>query len=235
VVILSYRGTEPATLGNWLADADVGSASLMLGAEALGVHAGFYRNVRATLWAVNNELRLALRGRSLSHPEKELDHPMQALYVTGHSLGGAMAVLFSLSLAGNVDQRAIAEKLRAVYTFGQPLTVGEPLPEAARAIGRKLFRHVNPRDPVPALPPVAWGRFAHFGHEYRFANGAWNVSDKPVVQLKGVREIPLSLLAFFATAKHRTASRYSMQEHGPHLYIAALRPSGRVTEFGDQG
>lgn len=38
-----------------------------------------------------------------------------------------------------------------------------------------------------------------------------------------------------ATAKHRNASRYSMKEHGPHHYIAALRPSGRVTEFGDQG
>jgi len=234
VVILSYRGTEPATLGNWLADADIGSASLALGGELLGVHAGFYRNLRATQWGVVNELRSALRGRSLSDPEKELDHPMEALYVTGHSLGGAMAVLFALSLAGDVEQRAIAQTLRAVYTFGQPLTVGEPLPEAARALARKVFRHVNARDPVPALPPLAWGQFAHFGHEYRFANGEWKASEKPVAQLKGVREIPLSLLAFFATAKHRNASRYSMKEHGPHLYVAALRPKGRVTEFGDR-
>jgi hypothetical protein len=234
LVILSYRGTEPATLGNWLADADVGSASLVLGGEVLGVHAGFYRNLRATRWGVINELQLALRGRSLSDPEKQLDHPMQALYVTGHSLGGAMAVLFALSLAENAEQRAIAETLRAVYTFGQPLTVGEPLPEVARALARKLFRHVNARDPVPALPPLAWGRFAHFGHEYRCTDGVWKPSEKPVAQLKGVREIPLSLLAFFATAKHRTASRYSMAEHGPHRYIAALRPNGRVTEFGDQ-
>jgi predicted lipase len=235
VVILSYRGTEPATLGNWLADADVGSASLVLGGDALSVHAGFYRNLRATQWGVINELHLALRGRSLADPEKELDHPMQALYVTGHSLGGAMAVLFSLSLAGNAAERVVAEKLRAVYTFGQPLTVGEPLPEVARALGRKVFRHVNARDPVPALPPLAWGRFAHFGHEYRYTDGEWKASDTPVAQLKGVREIPLSLLAFFATAKHRTASRYSMKEHGPQHYIAALRPRGRVTEFGDQG
>ena len=40
VVILCYRGTEPANLGNWLTDADVGSASLTLGGDALVVHAG---------------------------------------------------------------------------------------------------------------------------------------------------------------------------------------------------
>jgi hypothetical protein len=235
VVILGYRGTEPATLGNWLADADIGSASLALGGEVLGVHSGFYRNLRATQWGVINELHLALRGRSLSNPEKDLEYPMQALYVTGHSLGGAMAVLFSISVAGNPEQRAIADKLRAVYTFGQPLTAGEPLPEVARLVAQKVFRHVNDRDPVPGLPPRAWGRFAHFGHEYRFANGEWKASDKPVAQFKGVREIPRSLLAFIATAKRRDTLRYSMTEHGPHQYISALRPKGRVTEFGDQG
>jgi len=234
VVILAYRGTEPANIGNWLADADVGSSSMILGGEMLGVHAGFYRNVRATQWAIINELNLALQGKSMSNPERTLEYPMQVLYVTGHSLGGAMAVLFSLLVAGNAEQRAIAEKLRAVYTFGQPLAAGEPLPEVARAAARKVFRHVSDRDPVPALPPAAWGRFAHFGHEYRCANGEWKASDKPVAQLKGLREIPRSLAAFFATTKRRQASRYTMTEHDPQHYISALRPKGRVTEFGDQ-
>ena len=234
VVILGYRGTEPESLGNWLTDADVGSASLALGGETLVVHSGFYRNVRATQWAIINELHLALRGRSLSNPTKNLKYPMQALYVTGHSLGGAMAALFSLALAGNTEERAIADKLRAVYTFGQPMAVSDPLPEFARTVAQKVFRHVNARDPVPALPPLAWGRFAHFGHEYRFTNGEWKASDKPVAQLKGLSEIPRSLLAFFATAKRRDASRYSMNDHGPQHYISALRPKGQVTEFGDQ-
>jgi hypothetical protein len=234
-VILSYRGSEPQNLGNWLADADVGSASLVLGGEKVGVHSGFYRNMRATQFGVIKELDLALRGRSLSDPDIALDHPMQALYVTGHSLGGAMAALFALSIAANADQRPIADTLRAVYTFGQPMTAGEPLPSVARAVAQRVFRHVNARDPVPALPPLAWGRFAHFGHEYRFANDEWTASDKPVTQLKGIREIPLSFTAFVGTAKLRNASRYSIADHGPHIYISALRPKGRVTEFGDQG
>ena len=234
VVILSYRGTEPESLGNWLTDVDVGSASLAPGGTSLAVHSGFYRNVRATQRAIIDELRLALRGRSLANPRHVLKHPMQALYVTGHSLGGAMASLFSLSLVSNTEEYAIADKLRAVYTFGQPMAAGEPLPEVARSVAQKVFRHVNARDPVPALPPLAWGRFAHFGREYRFDNGRWKESDKPVAQLKGVREIPRSLLAFFATAKRRNAARYSMNDHGPHHYIAALRPEGQATEFGDQ-
>ncbi len=33
-VILCYRGTEPTNLGNWLEDADVGSASMTFGANS---------------------------------------------------------------------------------------------------------------------------------------------------------------------------------------------------------
>jgi len=234
VVILAYRGTEPTNLGNWLADADIGTASLTLGNEAVGVHAGFYRNVRATRAGVIDQLRLALNGKSVSAPDQPLEYPMQDLYVTGHSLGGAMAALFSLTLAASAEHSAIADTLRAVYTFGQPLTAGEPLPEVAHAIARKTFRHVNTGDLVPALPPAAWGRFAHFGREYRYADGAWRESDTPVAQLESVRELPRSLFALFAPEKSREAARYSMSRHAPHHYIEALRPKGRVTEFGDQ-
>jgi hypothetical protein len=234
VVILCYRGTEPANLRNWLGDADVGSESMTLGAQTVSVHSGFHRNVRATRWAVIRELNLALQGRSLLDPEARVELPLQTLYVTGHSLGGAMAVLFSLSLTGAVEDRAIADRLRAVYTFGQPMAVGEPLPAAAREVEQRLFRHVAARDLVPALPAAAWGHFAHFGREYRYADGEWQRAETPVAQLANMREIPRSLLAFFATVKRRGSSRYNMAEHGPHHYISALRPKGRVTEFGDR-
>lgn len=154
--ILCYRGTEPANLGNWLTDADVGSDSITLGGNVLAVHAGMLRNVGSTLRVVLDELNLALQGRSLRDPMQSVERPLEALYVAGHSLGGAMAVLFALCLARTAEHREIAGKLRAIYTFGQPLVTGEPLPEAAREVGRKLYRHVNARDLVPSLPPAAW-------------------------------------------------------------------------------
>jgi hypothetical protein len=234
VAVLCYRGTEPGNLGNWLADADAGSDAMALDADAPGVHAGFYRNVRATRWLVLQELQQALRGRSLLDPSQTVEHPLEALYVTGHSLGGAMAVLFALSLTGTAEHRAITETLRAVYTFGQPMAITEPLPNSARAIATKVFRHVTLRDIVPALPAAAWGRFAHLGQEYRYVNGEWQRAESPTVQLANLRDIPRSLLSFFATGKGRDSSRYTMAQHGPHQYVAALRPRGRVTEFGDR-
>jgi hypothetical protein len=236
-LILCYRGTEPAALSNWIGDADVGSEFFDLvhgGAQPLRVHAGFHRNVRATRWAVLEQLQLALQGKSLADPELQLSHSLEALYVTGHSLGGAMAVLFALMLDSEGADRAIADRLRAVYTFGQPLVIGEPWPPRASQLGQMVFRHVRERDPVPALPPAAWGRLAHIGHEYRYLDGRWDAAAAPTSQWSGIRKLPESLLAFVSSEKRRASMRYSIAEHGPHLYIAALRPQGRVTEFGDQ-
>jgi hypothetical protein len=238
VVILCYRGTEPATLGNWLGDAEVGAESSTLslddGAQMIEVHGGFHRNVRATWSTVLGELTLALQGRSLANPDERVESPLQALYVTGHSLGGAMAVLFALKLVGAREHGALAATLRAVYTFGQPMAVGGALPRVADDLGRRLFRHITSRDLTPALPPAAWGAFTHFGKEYRHTNGEWQRSEVPVAQLIRTRELLRSLLAFFATNRGRPSYPYSIADHGPHHYLSALRPRGRVTEFGDR-
>lgn len=239
VVVLCYRGTEPTTFGNWLGDADVGSDSVTLhgadGSVTVPVHSGFYRNVRATRWDVLRELNDALEGRSLADPRQQLPHRMEALYVTGHSLGGAMALLFALSIAGTPQHAALAATLRAVYTFGQPMALAETSSEIVESLGRRVFRHVAARDLIPSMPPLAWGKFAHVGREYVNTQEGWMPSEHPVVQLSNLREIPRSLLAFFATGKRREALRYTAAEHGPHHYLSALRPRGMLTEFGDEG
>lgn len=222
VAIVCYRGTEPANLGNWIGDTDVGSRTIDAGGAPLSVHAGFYRNVRATRWPILEQLHAAAR-------------TLEAVYVTGHSLGGAMAALFALGLAGHAEHRILGDKLRAVYTYGQPLTVGGPLPDAVASVGRKLFRHVHARDVVPCVPPSAWGHLEHFGHEFHFAEGAWRRRDEVTAQMASFRDLSRSVLAMFAPAKKRAVARYTMHDHGPHHYISALRPPGRITEFGDQG
>lgn len=234
VAILCYRGTEPGNLFNWLGDADARPESMRLDAESPGVHAGFHRNVRSTQLALVGELHRALEGRSLLDPGRSVDHPLEALYVTGHSLGGAMAVLLALSLAGTAEQQAIANRLRAVYTFGQPMALVEPLSEVTQTVGRKLYRYITAHDIIPALPAKPWGSFAHFGHEYRFSAGEWRRAETPTAQLANLLEIPRSLLALFSTRKRADSSRYTLAEHGPHHYIAALRPTDKVTEFGDR-
>ena len=72
VVVVAFRGTEPANLGNWLADADVGGESSALMNDApnsgLRVHAGFHRNLRAVWLGVVEQVALALAGRSVADP-----------------------------------------------------------------------------------------------------------------------------------------------------------------------
>jgi len=233
VLILCYRGTEPTNLANWLGDADVGSHTVDLGGARLRVHSGFYRNVRATRWPILERLRAAARGEALVGGGVKVDHPLEALYITGHSLGGAMAVLFALGLAGNDEHRLVGEKLRAVYTFGQPLTVGGPLSDVAAALGSRVFRHIHARDIVPSLPPRAWGPLEHLGHEFHYADGHWRRRHPAAAQLSNFREIPRSLFGMLAPVKKRLALRYTIADHLPHLYISALRPPGKVTEFGD--
>lgn len=237
VVIVSYRGTEGDSPGNWLGDAEVGTEwstlSVPPATEKVRVHAGFHRNVRTTWLSIVEELKSAVAGRSLLNPHFRVKRPLEALYVTGHSLGGAMALLFALRLGGNPAHRAIFSKLRAVYTFGQPLALAGPLPKAVASVPPRVFRHVIPGDPIPALPPALWGALQHVGHEYRYDNGQWQSVDTATAQMESMREIPRALVAFLAKEKDRASFRYAMGCHGAHQYLTALRPSDRVTEYGD--
>ena len=225
VVILSYRGTEPTNLTSWMGDFDVECETLRstsLDPCELQVHGGFHRNFRATRWEVERQLDLAADGRSLADPDRRLEHKLQALYVTGHSLGGAMAVLFALTSA--------RPELRATYTYGQPMVVHAPVAANVEAVGRRIFRHVLTRDPVPALPPASFGAFAHLGEEHQFDAGRWARAATPTKALKNVSRAVMSTVASGLTS---SKARWSLGQHGPHRYLDALRPKDRVTEFGD--
>jgi hypothetical protein len=236
VVIVCYRGTQPTSLTNWLGDAEVGSPastlSLADGATRVRVHAGFHRNLRATFADVVRALAAAAEGRSLADPDQAVEHGLEALYVTGHSLGGAMALLFALMISGSSQHRAVASRLRAVYTFGQPMAL-DASPGLIPGLESRVFRHVMPRDPVPALPPAKYGRFKHIGQEYRYVEGEWQRAYSAVEQLAHVWEIPRSILSWLAPEGWPASSPWSVGEHAPHHYIAALRSGEQVTEFGD--
>lgn len=70
------------------------------------------------------------------------------IWVTGHSLGGALATLFA-GRYGNV---------RGVYTFGSPRVGNEVFKEH---LGVEIYRFVNNHDIVPRLPPP--GVYVHVG------------------------------------------------------------------------
>ncbi len=249
VAILAYRGTEPDNFINWLTDADVNPEMVpwRFGAEPTvhAVHGGFYRNVRATRYAIGEKLHLAIQGRPIvddDRPEPDIAK-LEALYVTGHSLGAAMAAMFGVMMESNPAYAEVRSRMRAVYTYGQPM-IGDPAFAAgcSRLIGKKTFRFIHAHDMVAALPPKISGPFAHFGEEYqlfRAADRTWKTPQHnrvPMGQVGHLYELPLAASAFLARQIRPLRDipfQYSLDDHGPQHYIAALTPPGVRTEFGD--
>lgn len=249
--ILVYRGTMPVDLVNWLTDVDASPEKVRLGGsdeEPFVVHAGFYRNVRATRFKIAQALEKALNGEPIhrrgggSPPGVE---KMQALYITGHSLGGAMAALMGILVHADEDYaRRLEPVFKGVYTYGQPM-VGSP--ELARhyaaddRVGGRTFRYIYEGDPVPRLPSRDTGTWGHFGAEFHFTDGlfrqGWNVSGHSVGQLRFIGDLGLafgSLPLSQLLVLENIPFPYRIDDHRPHHYVARLTPKGRVSEFGDR-
>jgi hypothetical protein len=256
VVVLAYRGTEPANVITWLTDADVYPDKIAfpfpkprdteaVDTDAYAVHAGFYRNVRATRFAVVAALQRAAKGRSVldddeQAPMEPMASPMTALYLTGHSLGGAMAALMAVMLSVEKEYIEVFEPLlKGAYTFGAPM-VGSP--DFVRAcatqhfLDKNVIRYVYRKDLVPHLPPRDSDYFQHFGREFRYDNSWKDTSDAPIAQmgdLVGLIEAPLGFVASKFRLLRGLPFRFSVNDHGPQHYIAALTPPGKPNEFGD--
>lgn len=249
-VILAYRGTSPTSAINWLGDLDIDPEPVPLGLAGhsgeYDVHRGFYRNVRSTGYQVVDGLLRALDGFAVDDPDehgnyKPVEHKMEALYITGHSLGGAMAMLAAILLRSDDDYRRLIGCLRGVYTFGAPM-VCEPalahLCDQPDVLGGKVVRYVYNDDVVPQLPPKASGPFHHFGTELRYhpKDQAWKERDKPTGQMRhliSLAEIVPSFLARQIELTRNLPFQASISDHLPQHYLAALAPPGVRTEFGD--
>ena len=268
VVILAYRGTEPTNLVNWLTDADVhpdkiafpfprdahaadpAESSLRPDAEAVpaegyAVHAGFYRNVRATRFAVIAALERALDRRSVldddsGSPMPPMEKPMTTLYLTGHSLGGGMAALMAVMLSVEPPYKKLfAPIFKGACTYGAPMVGSPEFANACAAntfLDRNVVRYVYRKDLVPHLPPSESDAFQHFGREYRYDRAWKDTSDKPITQmgdLLGLIEAPLGFVASKFRLLRDLPFRFSLNDHGPQHYITAITPPKVPNEFGD--
>jgi Lipase (class 3) len=247
VVILCYRGTPPTSLITWLTDANIDPTHIATpsptGSGECYVHSGFYRNVRSTRYEILNALKRAIDGHSVRPGGGKLANELQALYITGHSLGAASASMLALMLVVEPAYQPIVSRLKAVYTFGGPMIAS---PELARDCDRhdflreRVIRYVYANDVVPQLPPRASDPFAHFGTGYQYKpkgdSGEWQQNDEPRKQLRNLLSLaaaPLSVLAVDSKLTRRLQFHASLRDHMPQYYIAALTPSGVRSEFGD--
>ena len=93
------------------------------------------------------------------------------LSVYGHSLGAAVASLFTAEL-WTVDAALYSPGFLKQVTFGEPRTFkSEDADRYQAAIDKE--RWTNWGDPVPGLPPVSFG-FKHFGNAFEIYQGVFN-------------------------------------------------------------
>ena len=181
-------------------------------------------------------LKRALDRRSVLDDDPEspmppMEKPMTTLYLTGHSLGGAMAALMAVMLSVEPEYKKLfAQSFKGACTYGAPM-VGSPQFANACAentfLHRNVVRYVYRKDLVPHLPPSESDAFQHFGREFRYDRG-WKKSDKPVTQtpgdLLGLIEAPLGFVASKFRLLRGIPFRFSLNDHGPQHYISAITP-----------
>jgi len=139
--VLAFRGTEVTKRTDIVTDARATKASVIEGR----VHRGFldgYNSVRA-------EILAALK--------KVLGLP---IYITGHSLGAALATVATNNLEGEViDGAPLRDQIAACYTFGSPRVGNKQYDHDFKSA---IYRVVNTTDIVTVVPLLAMG-YVHIG------------------------------------------------------------------------
>ncbi|SDM43996.1 lipase family protein [Allokutzneria albata] len=135
MIVVAFRGTQPVEIRDWLSDI---TTPPWPGYGGTGfIHFGFGQALDSVYADVLDAIT-TLRDND------------QTLWITGHSLGGALAMLAGARLYFE-DPKLLAG---GIYTYGQPRTC-DPLLAAAhnKAFAKRMHRFVNNNDIVAQVPP----------------------------------------------------------------------------------
>jgi triacylglycerol lipase len=141
-LILVFKGTKEAR--DWLVNLD---AAKTLGPWRSRVHQGFWRALDSVWSAVSAALLAMERSR------------LDPLWITGHSLGGALA---TLAAARFTEER---RRVHAVWTFGSPRVGDRVFSREFRLRIPRAIRFVNNEDLVARVPKFA---YRHVGEKIYF-------------------------------------------------------------------
>ena len=125
-LVLVFRGTESDSFRDLKTNFEAKKIPCSTGGR---VHEGFKRAFESVSAAIQKDLNN--------------NYPTDVLFITGHSLGGALATIASKRLTHKGD-------IAACYTFGSPRVADE---DWSRGIEIPIYRVVNAIDCITMLPP----------------------------------------------------------------------------------
>ena len=132
VIVVAFRGTEPNKIKDWFTDLEIPLTDSPVGM----VHKGFYTRLLAIWTQLNNALTT-------------LQHAGKSIWITGHSLGAALAALAAAKLL----KEGVVASTNGLYTYGQPRTGNPQFAEWFDSMMKpRIFRHVNNKDIVTNVP-----------------------------------------------------------------------------------
>ncbi len=170
-LVISFRGTEPNKVKDILTDAKfrLAEESFALKGESeqkkLEIHRGFYGSLQS-IWS---------KGTSDQDLDGYLEDAVKSsdteeVWITGHSLGGALATLASIKVREYIP----ADKVH-LFTYGCPRVGNDSIvslfKDSDGGTGINAYRYVNNEDLVTRVPPRVVG-YKHVGQVLYFkANG----------------------------------------------------------------
>ncbi len=123
------------------------------------VHYGFFLGIEEIKPWVLRKLN------SIQQKWKVNQIPPKPIFITGHSLGGALANLMTYNLLG-INKKAKDKKktppynIKAMYTFGAPRVGDEEWAQSMKTLADEfnigLYRFINRNDVVPHIPCVGY-------------------------------------------------------------------------------
>ena len=219
MAILAFRGTEQK-LSDWLTDVDIEHTPPAWDSDAeFKVHKGF----NGALDSVWREIMETLDQAGVLKAG-------MPIWLTGHSLGGALAALGALRLASQLEGEDIRCIIGGVYTFGQPRVGDQGCADALdKAFPSRYFRSINNRDVVPRIPfpntPDVMSKVAgdgalqvyeyvHAGRVIYFNDTGQALMDPPIWYRK------LDAVGVGTTAQSiKDALRQTVANHGMATYV----------------
>lgn len=207
IIVVAFRGTE--NLLDWWTNMNAGWRVLQGGVK---VHTGFFRAyhpIRDVLFA---KLRQLLK-----------DKP-RPIYVTGHSLGGALALMATAELA-NHDEAEVRDSVAACYTFGCPKAGDRSFDQYVKV---PLYRVTNGVDLIPAVPPPFTG-YKHVGDTRYFGKRGISPLRRAPNVLQKLWCTAWGLLQFL-----RTRAILSIADHSMTVYIDKLDAWVKLNSFEAQ-